>query len=79
MTTHTVEHHMRIYDDQHGWFVTVRPDRDTGDSCEIAWNDGDALPQDERTITIPWTMARLVAEAIIGITPLTKEPTDHAR
>jgi hypothetical protein len=64
---------MRVYDDKHGWFVTVRPDRDHGEACEIAWNDGGDAVQDERTITMPWPMARLVAEAIIQKLP-TPEP-----
>jgi len=69
--TYTLEHHMRVYDDKHGWFVTVRPDRDGGECCEIAWNDGTDAVKDERTITMPWTMARLVAQAIINTTPAT--------
>lgn len=66
--THTVEVHHRIYDDRHGWFVTVRPDRDGGEACEIAWNDGSDAVKDERCITMPWPMARLVAQAILDQT-----------
>lgn len=64
--THTVEVHTRVYDDKHGWYVTVRPDRDGGGACEIAWNDGDQAIKDERCITMPWEMARLVARVILG-------------
>lgn len=69
--TMTVEHHIRIYDDKHGWYVTVRPDRDGCGTCEIAWNDGDQQFADERTLPIPWPMARLMATAILGL------PTDE--
>ena len=68
-SSYTVEHHMRVYDDKHGWFVTVRPDRDGGEACEIAWNDGDQLPKDERCITMPWPMARLMAQTIVNVDP----------
>jgi hypothetical protein len=67
--TYTVEHHMRVYDDKHGWYVTVRPDRDGGGACEIAWNDGDDQVKDERCIVLPWPMARLMAQAIVSATP----------
>lgn len=64
--TYTVEHHMRVYDDKHGWYVTVRPDRDGSGACEIAWNDGDQNAHDERTLSMPWAMARLMAQAILS-------------
>ncbi len=68
-TTHTVEIHTRIYDDKHGWFVTVRPDRDGGEACEIAWNDGEDATKHEKTITMPWPMARLMAASILNLPP----------
>ena len=67
--TYTIESHMRVYDDKHGWYVTVRPDRDGGGCCEIAWNDGDDQVKDERCIVMPWDMARLMAQAILNTTP----------
>ena len=65
--TMTVEHHIKVYDDKYGWFVTVRPDRDGSGSCEIAWNDGGQATKDEHPVTMPWPMARLVAKAILGM------------
>ena len=66
---YTVEHHMRIYDDTHGWYVTVRPDTDIGESCEIAWNDGGPNDKDSQVVVLPWPMARLMAQAILNASP----------
>lgn len=74
MGTMTVEHHTRIYDDERGWYVTVRPDRDGGGACEIAWNDGDQQVKDERCITMPWPMARVMAQAIANMSPPSPDP-----
>lgn len=72
--TLTVEHHIRIYNDQEGYYVTVRPDRDGLNLCEIAYNDGDQAVKDERSIMIPWNMAKLMAEGILGIQPAKEHP-----
>jgi hypothetical protein len=66
----TIEQHIRVYDDKHGWYVTVRPDRDGSGACEIAWNDGSDAVKDERCIVMPWPMARLLAGAIADLTPM---------
>lgn len=67
--SYTVEHHMRVYDDQHGSYVTVRPDPDTGDLCHISTNEGGKDDQDSPGIIIPWPMARLMAQAILSANP----------
>ncbi|MBJ6120896.1 hypothetical protein [Sphingomonas mollis] len=67
--TYTMEHHMRVYDDKHGWYVTIRPDRDGAGAYEIAWNDGDDQVKDGRTVVMPWAMARLMASAILNTSP----------
>lgn len=40
----------------------------------IEGTDGDQVVSDERTIVIPWAMAKLMAEGILGIQPTKEHP-----
>lgn len=59
----SAEYGCRIYNDDHGYWVEVKPDADGLDLCTITYSDGDekAVP---KTITIPWEMANRLAVAI---------------
>lgn len=71
-TKFTKETFVRIYDDDGGNFYQVGPDRDSLDLCEISSNDGDQR-QPTHYVTIPWKAAKLLAEAILEVAPLTPE------
>jgi hypothetical protein len=64
----SVEHHARVYDDDHGWHVEVGPDGDGLDLCRIAYIE-DGAP---REIIIPWPHAEAVANAIFDLAPRAK-------
>lgn len=63
----STEHTIRVYDDDHGFFVQIGPDRDGLDLCEIAYFE-DAKTE-RRNINLSWAHARAVAEAILKLAP----------
>lgn len=69
----TVEHSARVYDDDHGWFVEVTPDRDGLGMARIAYNEGDGTEDSKREISLPWFHAEALAHAILAIAPKNKE------
>lgn len=69
MGTITTETLVRVYDDAHGWYVQIGPDRDGLGLCEISYHEGD----DVRSIVIPWNIAERVGVAI-GVVSKANEP-----
>jgi hypothetical protein len=63
----TTEYRARVYDDDHGFYVEVRDDRDGLGLAEIVYSDGDKEAV-ERVITLGWGQAEKLAEAILNIT-----------
>jgi hypothetical protein len=74
MTTKiSVEHTIRVYDDNHGWFISIGPDRDGLGLCRVAYQESEDDSQSMREISMPWEHARAVAMAIL------KLATEHAK
>lgn len=59
----SAEYGCRIYNDDHGYWVEVKPDGDGLDLCQITYSDGDANAE-TKTITLPWEMADKLAMVI---------------
>lgn len=57
----SIERSIKIYDDDHGWYVEVGADADGLGLCRIAYvEDGDRT----REMTIPWHHASALSSAL---------------
>ncbi len=68
----TTEYSARVYDDDHGWWCQVAPDRDGLDCAELRYSDGDEGAT-QHSITLPWPHMVAVANAILKMAPMNKE------
>lgn len=66
----SVERTVRVYDDDHGFFVEAGPDSGGLGLCRIAYSDGDSAKHE---IVIPWEMARALAGALDELASHEKE------
>lgn len=74
----TTEYRARVYDDDYGFYVEVRDDRDGLGLAEIVYSDGSEDAGTDLRMAIGWAQAEKLAEAILNITRLraTKEQAD---
>lgn len=62
----TTEHSARVYDDEHGYYVEIRSDRDGLGLAEFAYSDGDKDAK-EIAFCASWEMAEKYAHAILAV------------
>lgn len=72
MSNITTETLVRVYDDDHGWFVQVGPDADGLGLCEIRYEEEGR----KTSIIIPWSVAERVGIAIGDMSRANEEPSD---
>lgn len=73
--TYTVEHHMKVHDDKTGDYIKIGPDPDGLNLCEIEMM-GKNGTSDGRLV-IPWPLARIMAQAVLGVEPLKEHPRNE--
>lgn len=62
----TLEVHRRVYDDENGQYITVRPDTDVPDFILLMTDDDQKGYWGDVRLTLPAKMARLLGEALIA-------------
>lgn len=72
----STEYQARIYDNNHGYFVEVKPDSDGLNLCEIRYDEGNKEARDS-SIIISWDMAEAMAKAILELKP--KNETEESQ
>jgi hypothetical protein len=65
MADYSTETHVRVYNDEFGYYYTVRPDRDGLDGVELFYNEGDGKSADSPAITMDKEAAFAVGIALI--------------
>ncbi len=65
----STEFRVRVYDDDHGFYVEARPDSDGLGLCEFAYSDGDADAKEIR-FCVSWAMASTFADAILKVSAI---------
>lgn len=63
----STERSIRIYDDDHGWFVRVGPDGDSLGMCQISYHEDEKDTRLERSLSLPWEHAEALAKAILDL------------
>lgn len=66
------EHSARVYDNDHGFYVSVGPDRDGLGLCEMLYRDGDKDAV-ERSFSVSWEHAEQFAKAILDVCAIRDE------
>lgn len=72
----STDYRARVWDDEHGYYAEVRPDRDGLGLCEFAYSDTDAGAK-EVSFCISWSMAAALADALKQIALLNGDGATH--
>lgn len=72
--TFSLELHCRIYDDDNGHYLTVRPDADGLECVQLCTDDSEKEYWGDLRLVMPPAMARKLAEALIKVVDSLKDP-----